>query len=44
LLSIARREAEAVLAADPDLAAAAHRPLARAADARSRTLFAGDAG
>jgi ATP-dependent DNA helicase RecG len=44
LLSVARREAEAVLAADAALAEAAHRPLARAAEARSRTLFAGDAG
>jgi ATP-dependent DNA helicase RecG len=44
LIRIARAEAEAVLAADPELAAAAHGPLARAAEARSRTLFAGEAG
>jgi ATP-dependent DNA helicase RecG len=44
LLQIARREAEAVLAADPALAAPAHALLARAADERARTLFAGDAG
>ena len=44
LLQIARREAESVLAADPALAAPEHGLLARAVDARSRTLFAGDAG
>jgi ATP-dependent DNA helicase RecG len=44
LLQIARREAEAVLAADPTLAAPAHGLLARAAAARSQTLFAEDAG
>jgi ATP-dependent DNA helicase RecG len=44
LLAVARREAEAVLAADPALTAAAHAPLAQAAAARSQTLFAGDAG
>ncbi|HEY7372987.1 MAG TPA: helicase-related protein, partial [Polyangia bacterium] len=44
LLAVARREAEAALAADPALAEEANRPLARAAEARARTLFAGDAG
>ncbi len=44
LLQIARREAEMVLAADPALVAPEHALLARAADARARTLFAGDAG
>jgi ATP-dependent DNA helicase RecG len=44
LLAIARREAEAVLAADPALAAPEHGLLARAAAARSRALFAEDAG
>jgi ATP-dependent DNA helicase RecG len=44
LLPIARREAEAVLARDPALAAPEHGLLARAAAARAATLFAGDAG
>jgi len=44
LLAVARREAEAVLAADPTLALPAHAFLGRAAAARSRTLFAEDAG
>src|SRR5204862_201451 len=44
LIEIARREAGAVLAADPELIAPAHLPLARAADARSERLFAGEAG
>jgi ATP-dependent DNA helicase RecG len=44
LLQIARREAEAVLAADPALAAPPHALLARAATARAQALFAGEAG
>jgi ATP-dependent DNA helicase RecG len=44
LIQIARAEAEAVLAVDPRLEAPPHLALARAADARSRTLFGGDAG
>ena len=44
LLEIARREAAAVLAADPALAAPEHGLLARAAAARGQTMFAGDAG
>ena len=44
LLAVARREAEAVLAGDPALAAPAHEFLARAAAARSRVLFGEDAG
>jgi len=44
LLAVARREAEAVLAADPALATPAHAFLAGAAAVRSRTLFAEDAG
>ena len=44
LLPVARREAEAVLAADPTLAAPDHALLARAVGVRLETLFAGDAG
>ncbi len=44
LLPIARREAAALLAADPALAAAEHALLARAVRDRLETLFAGDAG
>jgi ATP-dependent DNA helicase RecG len=44
LLAIARREAELVLAADPALAAPAHRLLAQAATDRARALFGGEAG
>jgi len=44
LLPIARREAEAVLAADPALTAPEHALLARAAATRSEALFAEDAG
>jgi ATP-dependent DNA helicase RecG len=44
LLETARREAAAVLAADPVLAAPEHALLARAATARAETLFGGDAG
>jgi ATP-dependent DNA helicase RecG len=44
LLEIARREAAAVLDADPTLAAPEHQLLARAAAARAETLFAGEAG
>jgi ATP-dependent DNA helicase RecG len=44
LLEIARREAVAVLAVDPPLAAAEHALLARAAADRAGTLFGGDAG
>jgi ATP-dependent DNA helicase RecG len=44
LLEIARREAAAVLAADPALAAPEHDLLARAVAARAGTLFAEDAG
>jgi ATP-dependent DNA helicase RecG len=44
LLAVARREAEAVLASDPTLAAPEHAFLARAAAARSQALFAEDAG
>ena len=44
LLETARREAAAVLAADPVLAAPEHTLLARAATARAETLFGGDAG
>jgi ATP-dependent DNA helicase RecG len=44
LTALARREAEALLAEDPLLAAPAHLPLGRAARARSATLFGGEAG
>jgi ATP-dependent DNA helicase RecG len=44
LLPIARREAAALLAVDPALAAAEHALLARAVRDRLDTLFAGDAG
>jgi ATP-dependent DNA helicase RecG len=44
LTALARREAEALLASDPELAAPAHAQLARAARARTATLFAGEAG
>ncbi len=44
LLEIARREAVAVLAGDPALAAPEHAPLARAAADRAATIFSGDAG
>jgi ATP-dependent DNA helicase RecG len=44
LTALARREAEAVLAADPTLSDPAHAALARAARARTTTLFAGEAG
>jgi len=44
LIEIARGEAEGILASDPDLTAASNLALARAADARSERLFAGDAG
>jgi ATP-dependent DNA helicase RecG len=44
LLEIARREAAAVLAADPALASPAHGLLAREAAARAGALFAEDAG
>jgi ATP-dependent DNA helicase RecG len=44
LTALARREAEALLAIDPLLADPAHAPLARAARARSATLFGGEAG
>jgi ATP-dependent DNA helicase RecG len=44
LLEIARREAAAVLAADPALAAPEHALLSAAAAARAGTLFAEDAG
>jgi ATP-dependent DNA helicase RecG len=44
LTATARREAEAVLAADPALRAPEHQRLARAARARVATFFAGEAG
>jgi ATP-dependent DNA helicase RecG len=44
LTRVARAEAEAILSGDPALARAEHRPLADAAQARARTLFAGEAG
>jgi ATP-dependent DNA helicase RecG len=44
LTRVARAEAEAILSGDPALARAEHRPLAEAARARARTLFAGEAG
>jgi ATP-dependent DNA helicase RecG len=44
LTAAARREAEAMLAADPELAAPAHRSLARAVLARAATLYAAEAG
>jgi ATP-dependent DNA helicase RecG len=44
LTALARREAEALLAEDPSLAAPAHQPLGRAARARSATLFGSEAG
>jgi len=44
LTALARREAEALLASDPELAAPAHAQLARAARARTAMLFAGEAG
>jgi ATP-dependent DNA helicase RecG len=44
LTAVARREAEAVLAADPGLLAPDHQRLARAARARAATFFAGEAG
>jgi len=44
LLEIARREAVAVLAVDPPLAAPEHALLARAAADRAGTMFTGDAG
>jgi ATP-dependent DNA helicase RecG len=44
LTALARREAEALLAGDPALAAPAHAQLARAARARTALLFAGEAG
>jgi ATP-dependent DNA helicase RecG len=44
LTALARREAEAILAADPALADPAHAALGRAARARAETLIAGEAG
>jgi ATP-dependent DNA helicase RecG len=44
LTALARREAEALLAEDPLLAAPAHQLLGQAARARSATLFGGEAG
>jgi ATP-dependent DNA helicase RecG len=44
LTAAARREAEAVLAADPELAAPAQRSLARAVRARAATLYTAEAG
>jgi len=44
LTELARAEAERVLAADPALTRAEHAALSAAAEARARTMFAGDAG
>jgi ATP-dependent DNA helicase RecG len=44
LTALARREAEALLASDPELTALAHAQLAQAARARTAMLFAGEAG
>jgi ATP-dependent DNA helicase RecG len=44
LTTLARREAEALLACDPALADPGHAQLARAARARTAMLFAGEAG
>ena len=44
LTALGRREAEALLASDPELAEPAHAQLARAARARTAMLFGGEAG